>query len=60
MAVENKQVLEETSKSFLETTQQIRKDAGNSPMGQYFSGLRDEVNQLKSQIKNTNSNNSNK
>ena len=51
MAVENKQVLDETQKQFFETTNKMRQNAGSSPMGQYFSGLKNEFSTLKSEIK---------
>ena len=51
MAVDNQHVLKGAQKSFYETTNQMRKEAGNSAMGQYFSGLKDEVKTLKTQMK---------
>ena len=51
MAVENQAKLEQTQKEFLETTNRLRKDAKTSPMGQYLSGLKQEVSTLKTQLK---------
>ena len=51
MAAEHKVTWDATRNAMKENVSQMKSEANSSPLANYFKGLKEEVNQLKAQMK---------